>query len=87
MIHVVVSIKDSAVDAFLRPWFVQAVGQASRTFSDEVNRVADDNSMYRHPEDYILYELGSFDDSTGQLQSLGDPRQVCRGIDVHKGVN
>lgn len=79
MILVVCSIRDSAVNAFMRPFFVTAVGQAIRSFGDEVNRK--DSDMYSHPDDYELFELGLFDDSTGRVTMLPEPRQLARGAD------
>lgn len=69
MILVVFSIKDIAADAFGRPFFVQTRALAVRSFSDEVNRKADDNMMNKHPSDFALYEIGLFDDSKGTITS------------------
>ena len=52
-------------DAFGRPYCVQSEGSGIRSFSDEVNRSADDNLLYKHPEDFALYRVGTFDDSDG----------------------
>lgn len=87
MIRIVVAVRDRALDAFGTPFFVVAVGQAIRSFGDEVNRKGSD--LCAHPDDFDLYELGSFDDATGQLQSLGDPRQIAIGenLVVNGGSN
>lgn len=73
---VIVAIRDAAVDAFNRPFFLASTGQALRAFGDEVNRAADDNEMYKHPEHFELFELGSFDDKTGLVESLKVPRSL-----------
>lgn len=64
----VCAIRDQKMDAFMRPFVVPALGVAIRGFSDEVNRK--DSDMSKHPEDYALYHLGSFDEDFGQLESL-----------------
>lgn len=69
---VIVAIKDRAAEAFMRPWFVATVGIAVRSFIDEVNRKADDNQLYQHPDDFELYEIGVFDDSNGRIESYDD---------------
>jgi len=81
MKHVIVAVRDRAADTFGRPFFVSAVGQAIRSFSDEVNRADKDNPLWNHPEDFDLYELGSFDDDSGDLVSI-KPRMVCVGKDA-----
>lgn len=75
---IVVSVKDSAVGVFSRPFFVPTVGLAVRSFTDEVNRAAEDNQVYRHPDDYVLFRLGSFDEETGIFEN--DVQSIlCQG--------
>ena len=81
---IVCSIKDRAADAFMRPFFVPRNEMAIRSFTDEVDRQAVDNPMYAHPEDYDLYELGVFDEDTGDLQSNEHLKLLVRGQDVKK---
>lgn len=85
---VVVAVRDRAIDSFSRPFFVPSIGAAIRSFRDEVNNA--DSPMYAHPEDYDLYELGWFEDSSGTFGSDG-PRQVAIGKDckipLDKGVS
>ena len=79
---IVVSIKDRAADAFGRPFYVPSVGVAIRSFQDEVNRASEDNQMYQHPDDFDLYELGSFDDSTGTFELFQSPKLLTLGKQV-----
>jgi hypothetical protein len=79
MKFVVVSIKDRAADAFGRPAFVPSVGVAIRSFTDEVNRDHSENQMYSHPDDFDLFELASYDDSTGIVEMLDQPRLLILG--------
>lgn len=79
---IVVAVRDRAVDAFGQPFFVAALGEALRSFGDEVNR--SDSVLNAHPEDYDLYELGSFDDVNGKLLPLDQPRMVAVGKDCVK---
>lgn len=76
---IVMAIKDRALAAFGRPLFFAAVGQGIRTFGDEINRVAPDNTMNAHPDDYDLWELGTFDDMTGEFELLVEQKQVAIG--------
>lgn len=83
MMQFVVSVKDSALGAYGRPLFVPSLGVAMRSFSDEVNRVAPDNQMNAHPEDFELWYLASFDEVNG---TFVDPaiRMLARGKDVRR---
>lgn len=78
----VMAVRDRAADVFGVPHFVASVGGAVRNFSDEVNRVAQDNVLNKHPEDFDLFELGSYDDATASFALLAKPRQVSVGKDV-----
>lgn len=81
-LQTVVCVKDTAIDSFLMPFCVPAPGAAVRSFTDEVNRNDAGNAMFKHPDDYFLYELGSFDSATGAFVSLPTPRLLVRGSDV-----
>lgn len=80
MKYAVCSVKDRAIDAFNRPIYVPTVGVAIRSFNDEVNRK--DSEMAAHPEDYDMYELGSWDDQTAIYTPLEMPRVIARAQDV-----
>lgn len=76
---IAVAVRDRAMNAYMRPFFVPATGAAIRSFGDEINRAADDNPMHNHPDDYDLYELGTFDEETGLLQPTEMPKQLAIG--------
>jgi len=82
MISVIVSVKDSAAEAFGRPMYLQSLGVAIRSFTDEVNREDKDNQLFNHPDDFDLYELGVFDDSLGKYELRENPTVIVRGKDV-----
>ncbi len=82
MISVIVSVRDSAAEAFGRPMYLQSLGVAIRSFTDEVNRDDKDNQLFNHPDDFDLYELGVFDDSIGKYELRDNPSVIVRGKDV-----
>lgn len=82
MKYEVLCVFDAAVGAFMRPIFTQSVGQAVRSFSDEVNRVDDANTMRSHPNDFALWHLGSFEDSNASFDLLSSPARVSRASEV-----
>jgi len=82
MISVIVSVRDTAAEAFGRPMYLQSLGVAIRSFTDEVNREDKDNQLFNHPDDFDLYELGVFDDSIGKYELRDNPSVIVRGKDV-----
>jgi hypothetical protein len=78
----IVAVKDRAVDAYNRPFYVPTIGAAIRSFTDEVNRT--ESEMNAHPEDYDLYEMGTFCDQTGTFLPAegGVPRVISRAQDL-----
>jgi len=81
MILFVVCVKDRAADVFNRPFFVPHRNVAIRDFTDEVNRVAVDNQLNKHPDDFDLYLLGEFDDSKGAFVN-NEPQVLVRAKDL-----
>ena len=75
----VCSIRDRGAEAFGRPFFTPAIGVAIRSFQDEVNRKAEDSQIYLHPDDFDLYEFGSFDDFSGTFELHENPKLVATG--------
>lgn len=65
MILLVFAVYDSAVQAYMTPFFMQSRGQALRAFSDEVNKAG--SAFNAHPGDFTLFHLGGFDQASGEL--------------------
>jgi len=80
MIYKVCSIRDRASDTFSVPMFFGSIGAAVRAFGDEVKRPAENNNLTKHPEDFDLYILGDFDDTTGAFTTVR-PSQIAIGKD------
>lgn len=78
----IVAMYDSAAQMFSRPVFVQTTGIAIRSFSDEIKRNAPDNDLFKHPDDFTLYHLGSFDDTMGSFSVPETPIMLVRGKDL-----
>lgn len=77
MILKIMAVRDRAVDAFGQPFFVTAIGQAVRSFKDEVNNAG--SSIGNHPDDYDLYHIGDYDDSVGAVSAILPPAMVAVG--------
>lgn len=77
------AIRDVKI-AFNRPFFAPTVASATRMFTDEVNRVEPNNEMNRHPEDYSLYHIGSFNDEIGAFELLPQPQLILQASNIYQ---
>jgi hypothetical protein len=82
MLHFIICVKDRAADVFNRPFFVPHRNVAIRDFTDEVNRVAADNQLNKHPDDFDLYLMGQFNDNLGEFLVDMDPILLVRAKDL-----
>lgn len=53
------------------PMFMKTRGEAIRSFMDIVND--ERTTINRHPEDYILFEVGDYDDRSADFQNITPP--------------
>lgn len=77
---IIFSIRDSKMETFNRPFCMPAVGAAIRAFQDEVNTTG--SEMNKHPEDYALYDLGTFDEERGMLYANSTPDKISEAKDL-----
>lgn len=79
MITKIFSIYDSKAENFNLPVYLQSSGLAIRTFSDSVQ---DPNSPFaKHPADYTLFELGTYDDQTSTFDIFPTPKSLHVAIE------
>lgn len=71
MIYRVYSIFDRKALIYHPPFFQPTDGAATRLVRDLANDVQ--TQIGRHPGDYVLYRVGTYDDSNGGLYPI-DPR-------------
>lgn len=80
MIHQVFSIFDNAAKVYNKPFFLKNRYEAVRMFGDLVR---DEQSMLsKHPQDFSLFHVGSFDDESAELINLKVPDRVMLASDV-----
>lgn len=68
------SILDGKSGIYNQPFSAVSTGVALRMFTDLVNDPK--TAIARHPEDYTICELGTFDDTTGTFDGLVSPRPL-----------
>lgn len=73
------TIRDSKAGTYSQPFYAHNKPVAERHLH---RMVKDPNSMVcQFPEDYDLYELGTYDDSTGLVKTLDTPKHLHKAID------
>ena len=81
MIHVVVSVFDSAAEVYGPPMLFAAAGAAVRSFSDAINGGDKSSAVAQHPDDFVMFKIGTFDDVKGEFLAL-EHVQIARGKDL-----
>lgn len=72
------AIKDRALNAFMQPFPAPTIGAAIRAFADGINDGS--TPMNKHPDDYDLWHISSWNDNTGKYTELEQgPTQVAIG--------
>lgn len=79
MKYLVFSVYDRAAQVYGRPVYMMGLAQAVRSFTDEIRRVAPENEMNRHPGDFELQYLGSFEDGDASFVLEVKPQVVKLG--------
>lgn len=72
------SIYDTASGTYLRPFFTGADGDAARSFSDLA--IDAEHQIGKHPADYTLFRLGSFNDNTGKIEGE-TPEKIATALE------
>lgn len=75
----VFAVRDMKAEAFLQPFFSPTSGAALRAFGDACDKT--DSPFHAHPSDYILFEIGTYDDATGLLTHLAPPKLLSSAVD------
>lgn len=79
MITKIYSIFDSKAESWWKPMFVPKEGMMIRGFIDMANDK--EHAVGQHPEDYALYEIGTWDDDEGVLKQNDKPLSL--GMALH----
>lgn len=75
MILSIFAINDHVGGFFGTPFFFINAHLATRALADIVNDL--NTEIGRHPRDYSLFFLGTFDNEAGRMNILDIPQQVC----------
>lgn len=67
MLWRIYSVFDNKARAYLQPWITHNSDTAKRIFAESATDAQ--HLFSRHAEDYTLFEIGTFDDNTGAVES------------------
>lgn len=73
------SVYDTAAAIYQRPFVAQTDGEVTRSFSDIATSA--DHEIGKHPEDYTLFCLGTFNDGTGDIMPL-PPVKIATALEL-----
>lgn len=73
-----VALYDRAVQAHAPIMTVNTRGEAIRSFKDAVNDPQ--SPLYKHPTDYELYQIGTYNEETGEISA--NREQIARAEDM-----
>lgn len=75
--YVMVSVYDKKAGCFTAPMMLRSRGEAIRSFQDAM---ADEKGQFcKHPEDYVLMSVASFDDENGEIEACSST--LITGLD------
>lgn len=80
MLVKVFAVYDSKLKAYMAPQYFQTGGVAERAFKKAVN--TPDTGFFDNPEDYTMFELGTFDDEKGAFELYTAPIVVIKAIQL-----
>lgn len=67
------SVYDNKTEAYAKPFFQLTRGEALRSWTDLANDLQSQNMVAKHPSDFVLFEIGEYDESTGTFQNHPAP--------------
>lgn len=74
------SIRDSKGDVFNPPFYAKTHGEAEREFTMACRR--ENSPAAQFPEDYDLYFIGTYDNTSGKIQANDTPQHVVKAVQV-----
>ena len=78
MIWKMYSIRDAKAEIFKPPFFKSTHGEAERDYRTLCN---DTQSLVnRYPEDFDLWFIGTYDDTSGKMESLATPQHIIKAV-------
>lgn len=71
----IVSVQDTKAQAFLNPVIQRTTAEALRTFEAQTQQ--EGSAFNKHPSDFILFELGEWNELTAEIIVYPKPRALA----------
>lgn len=81
MSHKIFSVYDSKSGYYCSPFFLKSTGEALRSFMDTASGKKD-SMISQHPEDFTLFELGTYDEIKAVFEVYPSPRSLGVAIEL-----
>lgn len=77
-------IYDAAKNIYSAPMAQYNDADAMRAFAHECMKA--DSVWNSHPQDFVMYKVGIYNESTGEISAFSKPERICAATDfVKKG--
>lgn len=80
MVHLMYTVFDVKTGAYMVPFYQPTRGAAERAFIDAVRDPS--HTFAKHPEDFTLFEIGSFDDGDASFDLRKSLIPVITGLEA-----
>lgn len=80
----VYTVYDSKAEIYIQPFCLQTRGEAIRSWDDVVNDPK--TQYYKHPSDFTLFELGTYDTLTSKYNLLDAKIPIGSGNEFKKDM-
>lgn len=80
----VFTVRDVKSESYMPPFTMRTKGEAIRSFSDTAN--SKDSGIGSHPEDYVLFYLGEYDELTAKFDLTSAPEAMGVALDYVRPV-
>ncbi len=74
------TIYDEKAECFAHPFFVSAIGIATRMLATWTQNP--ETMISKHPEDFTLYQVGTWNDAEAKFDNLGTPKFIAKATDT-----
>jgi len=73
------SIYDGKIRSFMRPFLDAHTGSALRSFEEACKEPS--SPFAKFPQDFVMYEIGTFNEESGEVISYSPKIQIAAAID------
>jgi len=85
MLKQLYSVRDNVACYFNNMWVAHNEDHAKRQMADALAQ-DQNNAMSQHPEDFHLYQMGTYNDNDGTVNTVDCPRRIIVLSDLLKGT-